>query len=77
MPGLGFTKAGDRLGRGKGYYDTYLSQCEVRGFKPLTIALAFNEQICEAIPVEDTDRPVSIVLYPDKEADWMVISMVL
>ncbi|KAG8145108.1 putative 5-formyltetrahydrofolate cyclo-ligase protein [Naja naja] len=27
MPGLGFDKTGNRLGRGKGYYDTYLQRC--------------------------------------------------
>uniref|UniRef100_A0A194AN03 5-formyltetrahydrofolate cyclo-ligase n=1 Tax=Pinctada fucata TaxID=50426 RepID=A0A194AN03_PINFU len=66
IPGLGFTTDGARLGRGKGYYDTYLSKCEASGFKPLTIALAFNEQICQSVPTEETDRLIDIVLYPDK-----------
>jgi len=25
VPGLAFTKSGDRLGRGKGFYDKYLN----------------------------------------------------
>ncbi|KAM7039555.1 5-formyltetrahydrofolate cyclo-ligase-like [Acridotheres tristis] len=66
MPGLGFDKKGNRLGRGKGYYDTYLERCmkHPRG-KPYTIALAFREQICESVPVTENDVPVDEILYED------------
>ncbi|XP_078097698.1 5-formyltetrahydrofolate cyclo-ligase [Mustelus asterias] len=65
MPGLGFDKHGNRLGRGKGYYDTYLERClqHSKGSKPYTIALAFKEQICDQVPVTETDRPIDEVLY--------------
>ena len=66
MPGLGFTTVGDRIGRGKGYYDTYLQQCHNRGFSPFTVALAFNQQICETIPVGENDKKLDYVLYPDR-----------
>ncbi len=67
MPGLGFTKAGDRLGRGKGYYDTYLSKIEQKyGKQPATVALAFYEQLCDSLPMSEHDRPVDMVLYEDK-----------
>uniref|UniRef100_UPI00398F6B19 5-formyltetrahydrofolate cyclo-ligase isoform X2 n=1 Tax=Pristiophorus japonicus TaxID=55135 RepID=UPI00398F6B19 len=64
MPGLGFDKHGNRLGRGKGYYDTYLERClqHPKG-KPYTIALAFKEQICQQVPVTETDEPIDEVLY--------------
>ena len=65
MPGLGFTRTGDRIGRGKGYYDSYLEKSREKGFTPLTIALAFNQQICETIPVGETDQKLDFVLYPD------------
>ncbi|MGH0137112.1 UNVERIFIED_CONTAM: hypothetical protein FKN15_036556 [Acipenser sinensis] len=67
MPGLGFDKHGNRLGRGKGYYDTYLGRCmnHPKG-KPYTIALAFKEQICDAIPVADNDIQVDEILYEFK-----------
>lgn len=65
MPGLGFTQSGDRLGRGKGYYDTYLEKCFQKGFKPKTIALAYKQQICEEIPVTESDIKVDFVLCPD------------
>ncbi|XP_054244203.1 5-formyltetrahydrofolate cyclo-ligase [Indicator indicator] len=66
MPGLGFDKKGNRLGRGKGYYDTYLERCmkHPRG-KPYTIALAFREQICESVPVAANDVQVDEILYED------------
>ncbi|XP_004578356.1 5-formyltetrahydrofolate cyclo-ligase [Ochotona princeps] len=69
MPGLGFDKHGHRLGRGKGYYDTYLQRClQQQGGKPYTIALAFREQICPQVPVDNSDVSVDEVLYEDSAA---------
>lgn len=69
MPGLGFDRNGNRLGRGRGYYDTYLQRClQQQGAKPYTIALAFREQICPQVPVDDTDVSVDEVLYVDAAA---------
>lgn len=66
MPGLGFDKNGNRLGRGKGFYDLYLQRCmsHPKG-KPYTIALAFKEQLCEQVPVDDSDIHIDEVLYED------------
>ncbi|KAJ6662785.1 hypothetical protein lerEdw1_010989 [Lerista edwardsae] len=67
MPGLGFDRTGNRLGRGKGYYDTYLERCmqHPKG-KPYTIALAFKEQVCDAVPVTERDMKVDEILFEDK-----------
>ncbi|XP_029983371.1 5-formyltetrahydrofolate cyclo-ligase [Sphaeramia orbicularis] len=66
MPGLGFDQAGRRLGRGKGFYDSYLERCmRLGGGKPYTIALAFKEQLCEQIPVDANDVLIDEVLYED------------
>ncbi|EDV26793.1 uncharacterized protein TRIADDRAFT_54064 [Trichoplax adhaerens] len=63
VPGLGFTMAGDRLGRGKGYYDGYLQKYEEKLHKrPITIALAFASQICDTIPTDDHDRRIDMVI---------------
>ncbi|XP_062998447.1 5-formyltetrahydrofolate cyclo-ligase [Elgaria multicarinata webbii] len=66
MPGLGFDRTGNRLGRGKGYYDTYLGRCmqHPKG-KPYTIALAFKEQVCDVVPVSDNDVKVDEILFED------------
>ncbi|XP_067327546.1 5-formyltetrahydrofolate cyclo-ligase [Anolis sagrei] len=68
MPGLGFDKHGNRLGRGKGYYDAYLSRCmqHPKG-KPYTIALAFKEQMCDAIPTSENDVKVDEILYEESK----------
>ena len=67
MPGLGFTHKGHRLGRGKGYYDTYLAKYKQKmEALPHLIAVAFAEQICDTIPVSDSDVPVDAVLFEKK-----------
>ncbi|KAM7423478.1 hypothetical protein PAMA_000026 [Pampus argenteus] len=66
MPGLGFDRSGKRLGRGKGFYDNYLERCSrhPKG-KPYTVALAFKEQLCPEIPVDDNDVLIDEVLFED------------
>lgn len=67
MPGLGFDKNGNRLGRGKGFYDTYLERCRKhQREKPYTIAMAFKEQLCTEIPVDDRDFIIDEVLYEEE-----------
>lgn len=63
VPGLGFTRNGKRLGRGKGYYDTYIEKTESLGPKPFLLGLAFSVQICDDIPVSTHDRLIDEVLY--------------
>jgi 5-formyltetrahydrofolate cyclo-ligase len=63
MPGLGFDHHGNRLGQGKGYYDTYFQELARKRSEfginklPTKIALAFDEQIVNvgAIPLEPHD----------------------
>ncbi|KAG8440840.1 hypothetical protein GDO86_006541 [Hymenochirus boettgeri] len=63
VPGLGFDKEGHRLGRGKGYYDTFLQRYRNQlGGTPYTIALAFQEQLCESIPVNENDIEIDEIL---------------
>ncbi|XP_043101145.1 5,10-methenyltetrahydrofolate synthetase (5-formyltetrahydrofolate cyclo-ligase) [Puntigrus tetrazona] len=68
VPGLGFDKKGNRLGRGKGFYDTYLERCRThpKG-KPHTIALAFKEQLCDEVPAGEHDFLIDEVLCEDEE----------
>ncbi|CAH3023326.1 unnamed protein product [Porites evermanni] len=63
VPGLGFTKGGLRLGRGKGYYDTYIMKCiEKCEKKPLLIGLAFSTQLCNELPVTERDMTLDHVI---------------
>ena len=52
LPGLAFTKEGERLGYGGGYYDRYLADCKER---PFLMGLAFSCQIADALPSEPHD----------------------
>jgi 5-formyltetrahydrofolate cyclo-ligase len=58
-PGLAFDRSGNRLGRGGGYYDRFLSQDGVRA---ATCGLVFAEQVVEALPVSENDRRVDMVV---------------
>ena len=52
------------MGRGRGYYDTFLSNCfKSQTQPPRTIALAYKEQILPEIPVEETDFKIELILY--------------
>lgn len=52
VPGRAFTADGMRLGRGRGYYDRYLSR---KGFRALKIGICFSQQIVDRIPAEEHD----------------------
>ncbi|MCH8079539.1 MAG: 5-formyltetrahydrofolate cyclo-ligase [Proteobacteria bacterium] len=57
-PGLGFTLSGQRMGFGRGYYDKWFAQNKVRH----KIALAFEVQLINEMPVEDTDVPMEKIV---------------
>lgn len=66
IPGLAFNKAGERCGRGKGYYDTYLAKVQQKQrILPTTVALAFKEQILEEVPTDDHDVRIDQVLFTE------------
>lgn len=51
VPGVGFDKNGNRLGRGRGYYDRFL--CHFPTVKK--IGICFDFQMVDEIPTEATD----------------------
>lgn len=59
VPGLAFDKNGNRLGRGKGFYDRFLKKLPKR---VLTIGLCFDFQIVESIPTLPHDIPIQMLL---------------
>lgn len=59
MPGLAFTKNGDRMGYGGGFYDKFLS---AEPDHP-TVALCYDFQIVDQLPTEEYDIPVDLVLW--------------
>ena len=59
MPGLAFTKNGDRMGYGGGFYDRFLAE---EPNHP-TLALCYDFQIVDSLPTEEFDIPVDTVLW--------------
>ena len=59
VPGMAFDKKGNRLGRGKGYYDRFLSQLPPYIYK---IGVCFDFQKFENIPAEETDVRMDCVI---------------
>ena len=58
IPGMGFDEAGNRLGRGKGYYDRFL--CRIpNAYK---IGICFPFQKVEKVPVDGNDVKMDKVI---------------
>lgn len=52
IPGMAFDRQGNRLGRGKGYYDRFLNGLHAHIYK---IGVCFGFQLLESIPAEKHD----------------------
>lgn len=57
VPGVAYDRSGNRVGRGKGYYDRLLSRA-----KAVTIGVGYDFQFFDSIEVEEHDVPVDIVI---------------
>ncbi|CAJ0593697.1 unnamed protein product [Cylicocyclus nassatus] len=56
LPGVAFTKNGDRLGHGMGYYDRMLADHKNRfGRLPIMYGLSLSQQMVDSVPLSDTD----------------------
>uniref|UniRef100_A0A803L8X6 5-formyltetrahydrofolate cyclo-ligase n=2 Tax=Chenopodium quinoa TaxID=63459 RepID=A0A803L8X6_CHEQI len=71
LPGLAFDKSGRRLGRGGGYYDTFLRNYqqlanEKNWKQPLLVALSYSVQILDdgVIPITPNDVFVDALVSP-------------
>jgi 5-formyltetrahydrofolate cyclo-ligase len=59
VPGLAFDELGNRLGRGRGFYDRFLSNPDFRGS---ACAFAFDKQLTGAVPAGPLDRQVDMLV---------------
>lgn len=64
VPGVAFTPKGERMGRGKGYYDRYLSR---QGFRAHTVGVCFAHQVVDRLPVEEHDKRVDRLFWAAME----------
>ena len=60
VPGVAFTREGQRCGRGGGYYDRLLADLPARTAK---LGVCFAEQIVDSLPLEAHDAMVDGVIF--------------
>ena len=58
VPGVGFSKKGERLGRGAGFYDRFLNRYP----DALRVGIAFEYQLTESLPVDPWDEKIDVIL---------------
>lgn len=59
VPGVAFDRSGNRLGRGRGYYDRFLSR-----FPGTTIGVCADYRLVDNIPAESHDVKMDYVITP-------------
>jgi 5-formyltetrahydrofolate cyclo-ligase len=59
VPALSVDRRGNRLGRGRGYYDRALS--DLAGS---VVAVVYDDELIDEVPAEPHDRRVDAVLQP-------------
>jgi 5-formyltetrahydrofolate cyclo-ligase len=60
VPGLAFDTCGGRLGRGGGFYDRFLALVR----PPLSIGVAFDEQMVDHLALESHDCLLTAIATP-------------
>tara|TARA_B110001454_G_C12723330_1_gene436753 strand:- start:43285 stop:43914 length:630 start_codon:yes stop_codon:yes gene_type:complete len=71
IPGLGFSLSGERVGRGKGFYDRYL-----KNFKGLKVGVCFDCQLSEAsLPTDSWDIKMDYIITETKCIDVRKLSV--
>ncbi len=63
VPGLAFDLQGNRLGRGKGYYDRFLGRSDMR--QATVVGISWKLQLVESIPIESHDIPMDWICHED------------
>lgn len=63
VPGMAFDLLGARLGRGKGFYDRYLSSVDPL-FAPIRIGTAYDFQIVPEVPSAEADVRMDYIVTP-------------
>jgi len=59
VPARGFDRQGNRLGRGGGYYDRYMS---APGFRATRCGIAYSAQLLDTLPHAAHDLPVHLLV---------------
>ena len=62
VPLLAFTRKGDRLGYGGGYYDATLAALKAENPALRSVGVAYSGQMVASLPLEETDVPLNHIL---------------
>ncbi|HEX9025321.1 MAG TPA: 5-formyltetrahydrofolate cyclo-ligase [Clostridium sp.] len=63
VPGVAFDRNGGRMGYGAGFYDRYFKRISKDGIKKIAkLALAYDFQILEKVPMNEQDVPVNYII---------------
>ncbi len=63
LPGLAFDRRGNRMGRGRAFFDIFLKDLSPAVIR---VALAFETQIIEEVPVDSHDMPVDKIVTEER-----------
>ena len=69
VPGMAFDRQGHRLGRGKGYYDRFLSRVP----NIYKIGVCFPFQLVDSVPSEETDILMDEIIAPQPPKGEFVV----
>jgi len=59
VPGLGFDEHGNRVGRGRGFYDHFLAH---RDYKGVSCGYALEKQVIALVPLDEHDMQVNMLV---------------
>jgi 5-formyltetrahydrofolate cyclo-ligase len=65
-PGLAFDRKGNRMGRGKGYYDRFYEKLFAASPESAVCALCMSGAIVDEVPVDHYDRKVNAICTKDE-----------
>jgi 5-formyltetrahydrofolate cyclo-ligase len=79
MPGLAFDRDRNRIGYGKGYYDTFLERlCKLSSERGLpdtkTVAVGISSQLVDSVPVDTFDRKPDVILLGQPSGQVLLLS---
>lgn len=57
VPGVAFDRHGNRVGRGKGFYDRLLAETTAT-----TVGVGYDFQLFDAVPIEPHDTPLDVII---------------
>jgi len=67
VPARGYDREGNRIGRGGGYYDRYMSHPD---FHATRCGIAFSAQVLDAVPHAAHDLPVEVLVTEHGAVKW-------